>query len=224
MEKSIQALAFVVAFLTIPGRGDGSEPMPVFITPYYSAEPGQTEIRVGKYSDRLAQADAGTIQALATDMARERDTLPPETLYVLAIRLFDLGQRDDGVYWFYTAQMRSRMLAALMDEEQSGAIGDPAFELRQAHQAFFELTGPFFNRFAFGDLERLKETLRRVAKESKSRLDWRSFAPEAHFLPEDQWPSRCEHVKNGLAGLIDTIERSEASIRAERAANGLDNR
>ena len=75
--------------------------MPIFVSPYYNSN-GSTGpiIQVGKFSRDLTTADGKSIQALVNRMKTEWSTLSVVQMYVAAIRLFDLGHRDDGVYWF----------------------------------------------------------------------------------------------------------------------------
>ena len=78
-------------------------------------------------------------------------------MYVAAIRLYDLGHKDEAVYWFYTAQYRARVFTSILDKENVGTIGSEAFELKQAYASFNQLAGEYINGYAFGELPKLKK-------------------------------------------------------------------
>jgi hypothetical protein len=42
------------------------------------------------------------------------------TMMVLAIRLYDIGERDEAVFWFYAAKARTIVLLEVLDMPQSG--------------------------------------------------------------------------------------------------------
>ena len=46
------------------------------------------------------------------------------TLMVLAIRLYDVGPRDDAVFWFYAAKDRYISLLGAIDENALGSAPD----------------------------------------------------------------------------------------------------
>lgn len=68
---------------------------------------------------------------------RKIDHPPIEILYVLAIRFYDLGRKEDDIYWFYTAQFHRNIYAKMV--ENAAGIGNPAFEQLQAQSTFNEI-------------------------------------------------------------------------------------
>jgi hypothetical protein len=128
---------------------DVGRQMPVYITPFYESE--GLKITVGEHSQTLANADAKSIREIAGALKKEKDKLRAEVMYVTAIRLYDLGHKDEAVYWFYTAQYRARLFTTLLDNEKIGTIGDEAFELKHAYNAFNQLAGIYINGYGFGD-------------------------------------------------------------------------
>ncbi|MGB6740439.1 MAG: hypothetical protein WBE59_08280, partial [Candidatus Cybelea sp.] len=84
-------------------------------------------------SSGLAAKVPGQFVATIVRMKQEWSTLNFVELYVGAVRLYDLGCRNEATYWFYTAQFRGRQYAALrplrlVDERDAGIhrshIGD----------------------------------------------------------------------------------------------------
>ncbi len=86
------------------GRKPDRIAMPVDVAPFYDSR--GLKISVGEYSKELASADSRTILQISNNLKKEKDRLRAEVMYVAAIRLYDLSQKDEAVYWFYTAQYR----------------------------------------------------------------------------------------------------------------------
>jgi hypothetical protein len=195
-------------------------PMPVYVTPFYNSK--GPEISVGKYSEQLAAADAKSIDKLLAELDKEQATLPAEVMYVAAIRLYDLGRKDEATYWFYAAQYRGRLFTALLDPAAVGGIGSPAFERKQAYNAFNQLAGVYINGYAFGQLPMLEKSVQRVIDESKTLPDFAAAHPEVKFIPQDQWPAKNEGISAGLTKMLDYIKTNADTIRAQRKASGIE--
>jgi hypothetical protein len=202
------------------GKSAGKAPMPIYVTPFYHYEGPQ--VSVGAYSKKLASADAKTILEIAKALKKERDRLRAEVMYVAAVRLYDLGQKDEAVYWFYTAQYRGRVFGAILDKAQIGTIGAEAFELNQAYNAFNQLAGQYINGYAFGDLPELEKTLRKVVQEGKSLPKFAELYPKVTFDPVESWAKKHEGVSKGLSQLIEQIKTNPAFIKEQRKKNGIE--
>jgi hypothetical protein len=74
----------------------GQPAMPIYITPFYDSK--GLKIEVGEKSKKLAGADSKTILEISTELKKEKDKLRAEVMYVTAIRLYDLGHKDEAVY------------------------------------------------------------------------------------------------------------------------------
>jgi hypothetical protein len=72
-----------------PTQQARTSPIPVLVSPFYSSE--GIQVYVGDYSRQLETADRQELTGLAQEMAQHRDELTPEQMFVLAIRLYDLG-------------------------------------------------------------------------------------------------------------------------------------
>jgi hypothetical protein len=76
----------------------------------------------------------------------------PIAYYVLAQKLFEGGQKDDAVFWFYAGQLRYRFhVSANPGLDPSG---DPALLA-----SMNESLGRPINEYAFGDLKTLVVTM-----------------------------------------------------------------
>lgn len=119
--------------------------------------------------------------------------------------LWSAGKKEDAVFWFYAGQLRFReYLAANPGQDPTGA---PAL-----FSAMMETLGTPINGYAFGDIPALAATMDRV-------LAWDAANPGAS-LPQ----AARQKTRDNFAAFRDKIRADAANIRAQRAANGLENR
>ena len=225
MSASIPALVIAAVAAFSQGQGDegkrpGRSPMPIYITPYYDSD--GLKISVGEYSKELASADADTILRVCDKLKREKHRLRAEVMYVTAIRLYDLGRKDEAVYWFYTAQYRARVFTSILDKEKIGSIGAEAFELKQAYNSFNALAGEYINGYAFGDLGTLERTLKKVVEEGKLLPKYGELYPRVAFAPEEVWAGKNEEVSQGLSRLIEYVKTNADTIKEQRRKSGIE--
>ena len=193
-------------------------PIPFYVTPYYHSE--GPEISVGPLSEALAQATPGTIGALAEAWRPALAYQPATTLFVLAVRFFDLGQHDAGLYWFYQAQYRARLLSQVLDPEQVGQMFDPAFELNSAHGAFMDLAGPYFNGYAGCSQARWLGTIERVRADNPAAPDFALIYPGLGLRPTEEWSFLNQVVNDGLGELAAALRAGWDDLQTHRRANG----
>jgi hypothetical protein len=193
----------------------------VYVTPYYNSE--GPAIQVGRFSSGLASSNENEFLSTIATMKRQWQQLSFPELYVGAIRLYDLGYRDEAVYWFYTAQFRGRQFGALLDPAKAGRMGDPGFELNAAEDSFFNLVGPYINGYAFGDTDRVIAVIRKVQAEGRQIQDLHAIYPDVVFVDESEWPAKNTELAAGMDGLVQSAEQS-ASIKQERVSNGTEAR
>jgi hypothetical protein len=192
----------------------------IYVTPFYNSEGPKVE--VGRFSAGLASRDENTVLATIADMRKNWHRLGFPELYVAAIRLYDLGYRQESIYWFYSAQYRGRQFAALLDQKSAGGIGSIGFELFHAQNAFYELSGPYFNGYAFGDPDRLVTVVKRVQEEGRKLPELAAAYPGVRFIPKDEWEAKNTDLANRMAGLIAMLQDQKDEIRKQRAAHGID--
>lgn len=192
--------------------------MPFYVTPYCHSE--GPEINVGPLSGALALATPATIGVLAEAWRPALAFQPATTLFVLAVRLFDLGQHDTGLYWFYQAQYRARLLHQVLDPAQVGDMLAPAFELNSAHSAFMDLAGPYFNGYAGCSQARWLGTIERVRADHPEPPDFALIYPGLDLRPAAEWPALNQVVNDGLGELADALRAGWEEMQAQRRANG----
>ncbi len=195
------------------------ERMPIYVAPFYNAEGPQ--VAVGKYSDELAHANADTIATTVATMKSEWDKLRPEAMYVAAICLFDLGLKDEAVYWYYSAQYRARLLQSLLGPEPAPSVGSEAFELGQTYDAFMSLAGIYIHRYAMGNPRKLADTVARVRTEGMAIPDFTKLYPDVEFVNVEKWPEINEEVRSGITDLLEMLEEHAAAFPNGMPEDGL---
>ncbi len=125
----------------------------VNIPPYYSAAASPaTAPKVAvdpAYDALLASIDPAAIRKARDAIAAHPDLVRPETLIVLAIRLYDTGQRDDAVTWYYAGRDRFLTMEAVLDM-RSLRLARQA----QAVDSFIDAVGPAIDGYALCDVDR----------------------------------------------------------------------
>ena len=198
------------------------DPMPVYVIPFYNSR-GPT-VDVGEFSKPLASAKRGTIHGVAAVMKEKWDTLPIEAMYVVAIRLYDLGRKDEAVYWFYSSQYRAWLFQSLLSESENPRnIGAPAFEAGCAHAAFDELAGEYINGYAGGNVEKWKSAIKAAQSEGKKTLPkFMLIYPAVRFIPTDRWADKNKEGAGELSKLLNFIETQGDELKVQRKKNGIE--
>lgn len=196
--------------------------MPIAVTPFYDSEGPQ--ISVGNYSQRLGITDLEALNALATEMAEQKDLLTPEEMYVLAIRFYDLGDRDESVYWYYEAQFRAKLFQQAIEPAQMVRVDEPTFELTTAYDSFQQLAGDFINGYAGCDLENWVRITTRVKNANSKVPELDQIFPNVLFVDRAQWQLINNEVAAGLGTLIEYIAQNGESIKIQRSQSDMDSK
>ncbi len=217
------AFSFSLAQAAEPVRHIG-----IYVQPYYGAarEPGGTpRVAVGRaYDGMLSSMKREDILAARDLIQREPKLVTPMTMMVLAIRLYDVGLRDDSVFWFYAAKDRYLTLEDVVDLNAGGLE-----QVVDAMQQFSSLAGPFINGYAFCDIGN-QQAIRAKA------LDWVENNPyEAIFM--ERIPAKSSDRRAALRRAIGNVREMAAKERAylgdpknvarmrnTRATNGTDDK
>jgi hypothetical protein len=214
---------FIALALAHPTFGQSvSDParIEIYVTPYYSSE--GPVIEAGQFSKGLATSSEPEFVRTILKMKQSWNGLRFPEMYVAAIRLYDLGFRNESAYWFYSAQYRGRLLASLVDQEKIGSMGAPAFELVQAANAFQQLVGPYINGYAFGDIDRLVQIVARVQKENKTVPDLEKIYPGVTFKRRSEWNAGNEGLNEGLTKFVSMLKDQKTSLEKTRVENGTE--
>lgn len=167
-----------------------------------------TMLAIGCLSSSSAAAQDFNEMA-AEEIKADIEQFHPSAYYILAQKLFDAGERNEAVFWFYAGQLRYRFFLAANPNLPPDQ--DPAL-----FASVSEVIGRPLNEYAFGDIPQLATTIDEV-------LDWDANAENA-FVSKTDHAEEWEEVREGLIELRETILAEADSIRAEREENGLENR
>jgi hypothetical protein len=217
--SSFALLAVLLSVLfTTPAFGQAPSPVKtidVYVQPYYAAattEGASPAVAVSKAHDTLLASTKQTdvVQALDS-IANGNALITPMTLMVLAIRLYDVGLRDESVFWFYVAKDRYLTLAGVanMNSPMLADVGE-------AVKNFATLAGPVINGYAFCD------TAKQAAARSKA-LQWVIDNPyKVILLPKIPAPpgDRNERLAKTIEGLKrDVVREKEFLSKPENIEN-----
>ena len=198
----------------------------IYVTPYYEAAqgPGGTpKVAVGKtYDTLLASNNREDIVRARDEINRNNSLVTPMTLMVLAIRLYDVGLRDDAVFWFYVAKDRFVTLAGVSDIKSR--------ELAQVEDAvknFAILAGPIVNGYAFCDIAKQQELRAKALKWVVDNPYKAMFLPQVPARPGD----REQNLRKAVADITQAAAKEReylakpanvADLKAKRKQNDAD--
>ena len=177
----------------------------IHVQPYYEAARtpgGAPRVAVGQtYDGLLASNRKEDILAAKARIETDPGVVTPMTMMVLAIRLYDVGLRDDAVFWFYVAKDRYIVLSDVLN------VKTP--QLAQADDAvrnFATLAGPVINGYAFCDLAKQKATHAKAVEWVEANPYQVMFRPDVPALPGD----RVANAKRAIAGAKERAAKERA--------------
>jgi hypothetical protein len=158
--RKIFTFGALVAALSLQGVcAFAAEPVrhiAIYVQPFYAAADStdkRPQVAIGaSLSGLLSSTQREDIVSARDKILADPRLITPMTMMVLAIRLYDVGLRDDAVFWFYIAKDRYITLSEVIDIEKSGLA-----QVEDAVRSFATLAGPVINGYAFCDLARQKE-------------------------------------------------------------------
>jgi hypothetical protein len=204
LKRAVMALAFLLPASSLLAA-EPAKHIGVYVQPYYEAArtpDAAPKVSVGAtFSELLASTKREDILAARDKILADPKQVTPMTMMVLSIRLYDIGMRDDSVFWFYVAKDRFITLADVVDV-QAGGLAQAAVAVKD----FAVLAGPFVNGYAFCDITKQGE-LRRNA------LEWVEKNPYgAMFM--DRLPAKSSDRNAALARSLADIKVSAEKERA----------
>lgn len=121
------------------------------------------------------------------------ELITPMTMMLLSIRLYDVGERDKSVFWFYVAKDRFITLADVLNMHHSSLS-----QVKHAISAFALLAGPYINSYAFCDIDEQRS----LRKEAFKRVSLTPY--KALFIP--QLPAKNGDREENLASSMNEIK------------------
>ena len=173
--------------------------------PFYEAarSPGeQPQVAVGKqYNELLSSNRREDILAARDLIVAKPAVVTPMVMMVLAIRFYDVGFRDDAVFWFYVAKERYIVMSEVLDvKTQALAQADDAV------RGFATLAGPVINGYAFCDLTKQKDQHAKAVEWVAANHYEVMFMARAPALPGD----RAENVRRAIASARERAAKERA--------------
>jgi hypothetical protein len=203
----LAAGAAATAAAQAPSRSTEMSTLPVrqidiYVRPYYESAKtldGHPTVAVATAFDmQLSSNKREDILAVRDAIQAQSKLITPMTLMVLAIRLYDVGLRDDAVFWFYVAKDRYLTMADVLDMKAASLA-----PVNDAIGAFATLAGPSINGYAFCNLAKQRD-------ERIKSLAWIEEHPyEAVFmerlpaLPGD----RAQNLRKSIESLKESAQK-----------------
>lgn len=194
----MKKICLLALALSLPLEAAPVKSADFYVTPYYSAEGGRVKALGGIDEPLLGLLASGRTadMAAAQKYVEENSaTVPTVALMMLAARLYDVGQRDEAVFWFYVAKDRYSLFMRVIDTG-GGALREEELAL----VSFRELLGPYLNSYAFCDPAR-QQRLRARA------LQWVRQHPQA-ALQDPQLKARGPNRAALAAAALKEIQAS----------------
>ena len=203
--RSAMAAALLLTFSPAAFAAKPVRRIDVYVTPFYQSArtpDGQPQVAVGKqFNDLLASNRREDILVARDLITAKPDLVTPMTLMVLAIRFYDVGLRDDAVFWFYVAKDRTIVMSDVLDtRSQLLAEADAAVK------AFATLAGPAINGYAFCDFAKQKEAHAKAVAWVEANPYQVMFMDRAPALPGD----RADNHKRALAAAKERAAKERA--------------
>jgi len=112
----------ILAALLVSPPSFAAEPVRhigIYVQPFYESARSPDErprVAVGpQFNDLLSSNKREDIIAARDRILATPKLITPMTMMVLAIRLYDVGLRDDAVFWFYVAKDRYLVMSEVLD-------------------------------------------------------------------------------------------------------------
>lgn len=193
--------------------------IPFYAVPYYSYKP--LKVNVGKYNDQLETNDTTQLLNLSNQIKTNINNVNIETLFVLSIRLYDLGKKDEAFYWFQTAKTRARVFIDMLDPKKVGSIGSEAFELKQLFSTFSQLVGGYINGYGFNDIEKGANVLEVIKSEIKLIQSYKEVYKKIKFLPEANLEEVKQKTEKKLEESIIYFRANKDDLKKQRIEAGI---
>jgi len=202
------AMLFAALAVMLPCAAQAAEPVrqiEIYVQPFYEAArtpDAAPRVAVGRgYNVLLASHKREDILAARDLIEAKPQLVTPMTLMVLAIRFYDVGLRDDAVFWFYAAKERYLVMADVLDTKTPILA-----QANDAMRSFATLAGPVINGYAFCDLTKQRAAHAKAIAWVEAHPYQVMFMDKAPALPGD----RAANAQRGLANAKERLAKEGA--------------
>ena len=177
----------------------------VDVPPYYIAAraPGEApRVAVDPDVDALlSSVNAADILKARDAIAAQPDLVKPQTMIVLAMRLYDIGDRHDAVFWYYAGRDRFATMQRVLDMRSLQLIRSA-----EVVEAFEHAAGPAMDGFAYCSIAYQAE------REDRA-LDWVAAHPYK-ILGFTELPAQTEDRNAALAAAVNHLREAAQKKKA----------
>jgi hypothetical protein len=216
--RNLIVLAFLL-FLNIVFSQNSKGKIPFYAIPYYNFEP--LTITIGNYKTDLLTNDINQLKKVEEKIKADINNTDIESLYILSIRLYDLGQKDDAFYWFQTAKTRARIFINMLDQEKIGSIGSVAFETKQFFISCNQIVGEYLNGYGFNDLDKGIAVFERVKDEVKSIKSFKNIYKSISFINDSNIEIEKSKKEQELSEGVAYFIKNKEEIKKKRIESGI---
>lgn len=175
--------------------------MPIQVFPFYNYKP--LSVNAGIYSEELLNPSLEKMQKFASVIRQKVDSVPVEVLYILSTRLFDLGDKKEGAYWFHCANFRASVLASAFASNANNA----AYDKLSALHDFDRAEGEHIFKFLSSD----RDMWIAVANRSKRDCMGMRLPPS---LYRDFKRNECFEIKQAVLAAADGMDVLISHVRS----------
>lgn len=209
----------IILFFNIGFSQNSKGKIPFYAIPYYNYEP--LTITIGKYKNELLTNDVNQLKKIEAIIKADINNTDIESLYILSIRLYDLGKKDDAFYWFQTAKTRARIFINMLDREKIGSIGSLAFETKQFFVSCNQSVGEYLNGYGFNDIDKGIAVFERVRDEVKSIKSYKYVYQNISFIDDSNIELEKSKKETELNEGIDYFTKNKDEIKKKRIESGI---
>jgi hypothetical protein len=177
----------------------------VDVPPYYIAGDrygAAPKVAVDPRLDKLlASARRSDIQQAVVAIAAKPDLVKPDTLIVLAMRLYDVGLRDDAVFWYYAGRDRFLTMEQVLDMRSIQLMRSA-----EVTEAFLRAAGPAMDGYAYCSVAH-------QAEQEDRAISWVAAHPY-RILGYTELPGATEDRN---AALVDAVNHLRDAARKKKA-------
>lgn len=174
----------------------------IYVTPYYvsakTLDSHPTVAVATAFDAQLSSNKREDILAVRDAIQAQSKLITPMTLMVLAIRFYDVGLRDDAVFWFYVAKNRYLTMADVVDMKAASLA-----TVDDAMGAFATLAGPFINSYAFCNLEKQRDAQVKSIAWIEQHPYEAVFMEKLPALPGD----RTQNLQKSIQSLKENVQK-----------------
>ncbi|MDO4697715.1 MAG: hypothetical protein Q4A60_03440 [Pasteurellaceae bacterium] len=186
---------FIICIISLPlWAGLPIKSIDIYVLPYYSAQNGKAElVNVHPEIDPLLLKNTVDDYKQAVEIVKkEASYITPVTLLALAARAYDLGLRDEAVFWFYVGRKRLLVL------DHVAAL--PTM-LMAEFSGFVQLTRVPILAYAFCDTQKQEQIL-------SDAYEWTKKHPYFMLL-DPNVPSKFQDRQEGLKDAQKMLDKRQ---------------